>query len=403
MKLWERLGGRTGGDAPEPATRARLWRKAENAEIAKCWHNPEHLVPPEAWGQLGSELRADAQQRDATTTIRMLPVEDKILAERVFGGENQRFTVRVVLEKSRSGATVKHAMVRIPNDHWHPGLEPTFRRIALAIEPEEPAFRVGFGHKEGAYWHMIWPTDWDTAGPVFSELLPESLPNSLTSPASMLKSGDRIVVGTSDGLTARLGAAGLLEWKTSFLRNLESAIWALVYLDRQDSRDLFLLRSPSVLPHFTALVGELIIALTLPLLDHRLGVCPRCGDVTCESRSDREPIGLGVAPDADVFEAILQRLRSITVKSGRQFTNAGIWPMSRNSYFGRFGYQCSTCKHEVKYSAFLPLVPSPSALPQESGFCVSLSEFAKRALTGADDEFLRQIAAALGPERPAQP
>lgn len=284
------------------------------------------------------------------TTIHELPVAGAGLSETVFPSPVARLAVTAAIEQSKNGGLLKHAMFRIPGGRLTQGMPELFQELALAIEPQEPAFQYGFGHPEGPFWHLVWPTDWRRVAmdlcfqgptPMSPAPLAISISSGIANVTSVQRFHDNAV------------AAGLEGWKTVLIANLSVVIAALNYLDLQTSRDLVALQETN-LESYAGQYGVEFMGTVATLLEHRLGACPRCNEIVCPKIS---------------ADSKLEPDYSIRTLKSRQASAAHIYPVSKDSYYGRFHYVCGQCSATCGYSAFLRILEPAPALPNLGAFC----------------------------------
>lgn len=347
MSLFKKLSGFF-GEAPAAGGG---WLPGANAEVAATWQNPDGIIPPPAWPAVAADLRARAAARKMRGSVNEQPAARPGFPTAVFAAAGSELTVTAFVEHF-DGGSLKHVAIRMPGDQFLPGMPELFQQVALAFEPDEPAFQHGYRHKEGTYWHLVWPADW--LEETWLSACEASLPmwrQALT----MHRTGDRWDVVSAETFHGKAVAAGLERWKEALVKNLLSVTVALAFLDAQAARDLFWLQLSlsmrvSVGGVTASAFEEPFNSLVRGLMEHRLGPCQACGQVVCDRCFHGEN------------RAIPEELRTSTVPC-RQAKAMGIWPLNRAAYLGQFLYTCGKCGAESKYNAVLRATDPPPPPP----------------------------------------
>lgn len=333
------------------------WCAGTHTEIVRLWHNPETIPFPTRWRRPAEFLRSHAQNRAVSATINELPFSGPELTTATFGGSSFRFLVSAALESLSNGGLLKHAMIPIPGGHMEKGMAEVFQKIALAIEPHEPAFQYGFGHPQGAVWHLLWPMNWERAALDLS--FPGPVP-MWPSQVQISRSGKGFGIDCRQSFNDQVVALGLDSWKKALMGNLIIVVAALAFLDLQRSRDLMALQRTD-LDVYSKRLGSAFVDVLSVLIEHRLGNCPVCQHVVCPSLRDTP----GISDTG-----------SMTASEAAQTNGVAVYPIGTGCYYGRFYYTCSRCSERFARSAFLSITDPAPAHPDLGGFMCPFCEVA---------------------------
>lgn len=320
------------------------WPATRNGEVAWAWHNPDALTISPEWCEKGDLLRRGSVERRPP---------GHVLAQGVDGLRSVSCTTNAAsldayscVERFRDGKFLKHALVPLPSDANPSNLVGTFQKIALAVEPEVPAFQVGYRYEGQVYWHLLWPGNWDWAESLtgFDIALP-----LWQNPLFLVKEDDKRHVVSDERFSSRLASIGLEAWKNTVIKNLAHTQLALAYLDLQRTNDLIMHQMAFLLP---AIVGEDFGNLVWLLMESRLGSCSFCG------HEGPPRLETSKGGDAHLFEC---------ADPCRQFVAGAIWPLTRSWYYGGYQYECQRCRR-VNTDHLYMRVKEPAPEPPTQGF-----------------------------------
>lgn len=331
--MWKSFFNRIGGTA---------WHESKNPEIVRTWM-PQDVSVPKAWRQLANDIKRSVKERIVDKPIAELA--NKGLTEYRFQAADGTMSVYATVDRFANGETMKHVMVALPGVNDRAGVESlmdVFQQIALAFEPNQPAFHLcSYQGETGVVFHLLWPEDWNLieSHPGFEDAMP-----LWQNPVSLLRTAQGVQTLSADEFHQRSEALGFGSWKRCLIGNLSFLALALAHLDVQTSRDLFAM-SISLDP--LDLLAPDFGALVKLLKRSRLGPCPRCKHTACEA----------YGPDNNKKVTEIDRTDPC-----RQFAGAFIWPVCTTWYLGKFQYQCPKCNALTSDKVYLRIIdPVPKA------------------------------------------
>lgn len=343
------------------------WKSANNAGIVKSWHNLDKRTAREEWVTAVKDMRAHAKIRIIHGPPEKAPVENGNWMRMAVDWNGEPLQVACCVDQHDTGQHLRHACVRLPvptsltarDIEKSTPIGDTLAQLALALEPEEPAFRAIDIRASGAFAHLVWPSD----GEEFHSVLADSslMPLS-SSPISYVTVEPRrsYSLKSLDTWRDKLTASGLGEWYSTVLGNLEMVGLAASYLDLQMPKDLVVWQTAAVMP-LAAIHGEMFVSLVQFLLDDRLGECPGCGHLVCRKRGPGAKFGN-------------------EVDSGdrcRQLRNILAWPLGRGWWLGEFSYVCAQCGDVSWLGKCMRILEPAPACPSPGPFMDSLTAFAE--------------------------